>query len=37
MYPVIILYVHVERAHLVDLSFGDTAILVKNGGKNRKI
>ncbi len=30
------MYVHIERAHLVDLSFGDTAILVKNGGKTKK-
>ncbi len=29
-------YVHIKRALLVDLSFGDTAILVKNGEKNEK-
>ncbi len=29
-------YVHIERAHLVDLSFQDTAILMKNGKKNEK-
>ncbi len=29
------MYVHVERAHLVDLSFRDTAILVKNCEKTK--
>ncbi len=30
-------YVHIERAHLVDLSFQDTAILMKNGEKNENL
>ncbi len=29
-------YVHIERAHLVDLSFQDIAILMKNGEKTPK-
>ncbi len=29
-------YVHMERAGLVDLSFRDTAILMKNGEKKTK-
>ncbi len=29
-------HVHIEKAHVVDLSFRDTAILVKNGQKNLK-
>ncbi len=34
--PYAYVYVHIERAHLVDLSFGDTAIFVKNGEKTKK-
>ncbi len=38
MRPWFIIYVrvHIERVHLVDLSFQDTAILMKNGEKKKQ-